>query len=266
MMVKFLKAFLLVVPVLMMSCTDGSDSPRSRSNRVKSTKSVGEKVPQKAGVRNVDADKFHDLVESGNGIVLDVRTAGETARGSIEGASFISVNDKSFLRKVSLMQKDKPIYVYCATGSRSAYAAKVMLKNGFKEVYNLNGGIGSWARSGYAVTKPSADADHNIKQLSLAEFNKMIEGDQPVFVDFHTRWCSPCKKMAPLVDQLQKDYDGKVKVLRIDVDSSTEVANHFGIQGVPVFILYDKGTETWRKSGVMTVDELHEVLDKSLVK
>ena len=92
-------------------------------------------------VQNISAAEFQKQIEQNPGIILDVRTPGETAQGYIPDASFIDFYDKEFTNKVKLMQKDKPIYVYCRSGGRSAKAAEILKQNGFKEVYNLLGGL-----------------------------------------------------------------------------------------------------------------------------
>ena len=70
--------------------------------------------------------------------------------------------------------------------------------------------------------------------------------------------------MAPIVDELDKENVGKVEVIRVDVDKSREVAKHYGIQGVPVFILYKNGKEVWRHSGVMEKEALQLEMNKVL--
>lgn len=211
-------------------------------------------------VNNVGAAQFKQLAESGNGIVLDVRTSGEIARGHIKGASFVDYYDPKFKEKVALMQKDKPIYVYCASGGRSAGAARTMASLGFKQVYNLNGGIRAWSYAGYPTTVATTTADKNIKSLSLADFQKSIAGNLPVLVDFHTVWCAPCKRMAPVVDQLEKEVGAKAKVLRVDADKSKETANHYKVRGVPVFIVFKNGKEVWRHTGIISKEELRKAL------
>ena len=262
-----IKALLLAVPVMIASCADAHESKtRKTVTRKTEIKSAIPTPQQKPVVQNVSANQFKDLVDAGKGIVLDVRTPGETSQGAIKGASFINVYDRQFAQKVNMMQKDQPIYIYCLSGARSTHAAKIMASNGFKEIYNLSGGINTWKRAGYALTKPKAGADKNIKQLTLAEFNKMLSTKQPVLVDFHTEWCSPCRKMAPIVDELAKENKGNVTVLRLDVDKSKEVANFYKIQGVPVFIIYVDGKEVWRHSGVLTKEDLQKEMNNAAKK
>ncbi len=215
-------------------------------------------------VEKVDAEKFKQLVESGEGILLDVRTPEEVAQGYINGASTIDFYDENFESKVNMIQKDKPVYVYCKAGGRSSQAAEMMKKNGFKKVYNLEGGMNAWNGKGFPVTKPEGVKDENIKQLTLDEFNKMLKTNQPVLVDFHTLWCSPCRKMAPVVDKIATDFKGRAIVLRIDVDNSKEVAKQYQIQGVPVFILFKNGIQKWKQSGIMTEADLSKILMDNL--
>lgn len=258
------KAFLVVLPILISSCSDGNDKRSRRHKRNRTEIKSASNSHKNVVIENVSAQKFKELMDSEDGIILDVRTPGETARGAIKGASFINVYDKQFAQKVNMMQKDKPIYLYCLSGSRSVHAAKVLASSKFKKVYNLTGGLNSWRRAGYKLTKPIAGADKNVKQLSLNEFGKMLSTDLPVLVDFHTEWCSPCRKMAPIVDDLDKENEGKVEVLRIDVDKSREVAKHYGIQGVPVFIIYKDGKEVWRHSGTIEKEALQLEMNKAL--
>lgn len=93
---------------------------------------------------NVDADKFKSLIDEGNGLLLDVRTPGEVANGTIEGSTNINFNSPTFKSDVEKLDKDKPVYVFCASGRRSGNAMRMMKDMGFKEIYNLNGGYRGW--------------------------------------------------------------------------------------------------------------------------
>ena len=75
-------------------------------------------------VKHVDARKFQELTQAENGVILDVRTPQEYSHGHIEGSTLISVSDREFVNKINLLQKDKPVYLYCLTGSRSNSAAR----------------------------------------------------------------------------------------------------------------------------------------------
>ncbi len=217
-----------------------------------------------ARIIDVSVEQFRELVNKRDDILLDVRTPNETARGHIEGASFIDFYDPGFEQKINLMQKDKPIYIYCRSGARSSKAAEIMIKNGFGVIYNLNGGIGAWIDAGYMVVKPKGQSDENIQELTLDDFNKLLDTEQPILVDFHTQWCAPCKKMAPIVDKLQKEFEGKATILRVDADKSKALARHYNVKGVPVFIVFKSGNEIWRNTGLMKENTLREVITDAI--
>ena len=217
-----------------------------------------------SGIENVDARKFKQLVDEGQGIILDVRTPEEVAGGHINNASAINLYDKDFNEKINLIQKDKPIFVYCKLGGRGAKAAELLQQNGFARIYNLAGGIVAWENSGYPIVKPKASKDEKIQQMSLSDFKKLLATDKPVLVDFHTRWCAPCMKMAPVVDGIAQKYAGHAVVVRIDVDQSKELGKAYKIQGVPVFILFKKGEEKWKHNGTIPEEELNKKIEEYL--
>ena len=103
--------------------------------------------------KNVDATQFHQLYTEKGGQMLDVRTDGEVAQGYITGAVQIDFYGDDFDKKVAELDKDKPVFVYCAAGGRSGQAMNKMKDMGFKEVYNLSGGFPTWASAGYEVLK-----------------------------------------------------------------------------------------------------------------
>lgn len=216
---------------------------------------------QQAGaVKNVDPSTFNQLINSGKGIILDVRTPEEVAEGTIPNASTINFYDDDFVEKINLMNKDKEIYVYCRSGGRSSKAADLLVKNGFKNVYNLEGGITAWQSNGMPVTAATSAPDPNIKQMTLSEFNAILKTDLPVLVDFHTQWCAPCRQMAPIVDKLEKEFSGKAVILRVDIDKSKEVGKAYDVKGVPVFMLFKNGTSSWKHTGVISEEELRAKL------
>lgn len=86
-------------------------------------------------------------------VVLDVRTPNEYNGGHLAQAKLMNVNDSNFKQQLSTLQKDKPVYVYCAAGVRSNKAAKIMRQEGFTQVFELSGGIQAWQAAGKPVTK-----------------------------------------------------------------------------------------------------------------
>ena len=215
-------------------------------------------------IENVDTKKFKELVDAGKGIILDVRTPEEVAEGYISNASTINLYDNDFNSKINLIQKDREIYVYCKSGGRSAEAAEALKKNGFIKIYNLKGGISAWENNGFPIVKPDITKDEKIQQIALADFKTLLATDKPVLVDFHTIWCSPCRKMVPIIDRIEEKYREKAIVMRIDVDKSKEVEKAYKIQGVPVFILFKNGKEIWKHNGIISEEELKKQIENNL--
>jgi rhodanese-related sulfurtransferase len=109
-----------------------------------------------SGVVNMDinvADFAAGLDTVSNALLLDVRTDAEFASGHLAGATQIDFYRADFKEALMTLDKNQPVFVYCRSGNRSGKAAKQMKAMGFKEVYNLEGGIGAWARRNQPISK-----------------------------------------------------------------------------------------------------------------
>ncbi len=102
----------------------------------------------------MDAQNFETKLKATKGpILLDVRTRGEYASGHITGAIELDYYSNDFKARANKLDKTQPVFVYCASGVRSNAAVGVLTNLGFKEIYDLRGGIRSWAQSGKAIIK-----------------------------------------------------------------------------------------------------------------
>lgn len=101
---------------------------------------------ENAVIESVSSADFTQVMDQGNGVLIDVRTAEEYAEGNIAGSKLIDVNGSNFNEEIQKLDKNKAVYVYCRSGARSMKAAKIMEKEGFTKIYNLEGGYLSWPK------------------------------------------------------------------------------------------------------------------------
>lgn len=97
----------------------------------------------------------------------------------------------------------------------------------------------------------------------MSKFNDIINGSQPVLVDFHATWCGPCKTMAPILEQVKREMGGKARIIKVDIDKNPEAAHKYGVRGVPTFILFKKGKQLWRQSGAIPKHMLVKAIEKA---
>jgi thioredoxin 1 len=97
-----------------------------------------------------------------------------------------------------------------------------------------------------------------------AKFKELIQSETPILVDFWATWCGPCKAMMPVLDALKGDLGEKVRIVKIDVDKNLDLAEQMKVLGVPMFMLFKNGQELWRDAGVMTKEQLKEVILKAV--
>ena len=91
---------------------------------------------------------------------------------------------------------------------------------------------------------------------------EVVKSDIPVLVDFWAEWCGPCKMIAPILDEIAKEYGEKLKICKIDVDSNPEIAPKFGIRGIPTLIMFKDGNAESTKVGAVSKSQLIEFVDE----
>ncbi len=208
--------------------------------------------------QNVDANTFEQKINAGGEQVLDVRTAGEYNGSHIKNVLQADWTDKAqFAERTKYLDKNKTLLVYCAGGGRSGQAAVWLKEQGFKEVINLQGGITAWNAAGKAVVK-----QEGVAELSVTAFNANIATNNVVFVEVGAEWCPPCKKMEPVLETLSKELQGKYTFLKVDGGRDAAVMKEIGASVLPTFMVYKNGKLSWKKEGVVTLEELKDALTK----
>lgn len=216
--------------------------------------------------QNVDAQTFAGLIEKEAGVLVDVRTPQEFSRGHIKGATLISMQDKQVTEKLNLLQKNKPIYLYCLSGSRSRVVANYLINNGFTQVYNLRKGIIEWQQLGYNLQAGTTPTKSDSKVYGDEEFGDLLKSSEIVLIDFHAPWCAPCKKMAPIVASIQSEFAGEALVSKLDIDANPTLRKAYGVESIPSFLLFKNGVEVWKHTGAISEQDLRNVLNTYLKK
>ena len=206
-------------------------------------------------IKTIDSKAFAEkMAATPNPQILDVRTPEEFTSDHIDNAKNINWLGTTFVSDVEKLDKSQPVFVYCKSGGRSQKAAEKLNELGFKTIYQLDGGILKWDAAGYS--KPS----DKIIGLSAAEYNKLLNSDKKVLINFYAEWCAPCKKMAPYVLQMQKDLADKVVIIRLDADKNKTLISEMKISELPTLLLYENATVKWKHSGFISENDLKKQL------
>ena len=204
----------------------------------------------------IDILSLDKLLNDTDIIILDVRTSEEINSGYIPNSTFIDYYDKDFENKINLIDRRKKIYTLCKSGGRSVKAAEILSKNGFRNVYNLDGGFIRWKANmmPYDINLVNNDSSNSdlISEISL---DSLIKNNTNTLIYISTKWCSPCKKMEPIIDKLVDNNDS-LKVIKIDLDANNYAQARFVVKSLPAIVLYDNNSVVWHKNGIIAYDDL----------
>ncbi len=101
-----------------------------------------------------------------------------------------------------------------------------------------------------------------VKELTKENFEQeVILSDKPVLVDFWASWCGPCKMVSPIIDELSGEYDGRVMVCKVNVDSENALASEFAVSSIPTVMLFKDGKIVDKSVGVRSFDDFCDMID-----
>lgn len=203
---------------------------------------------------NLSATEFANKIkELPTAPIVDVRTPDEFSKGHLVNALNYDWNGSEFEKQIAPLDKSKPVFVYCLSGGRSSAAASQMRSDGFKEVYELSGGIMKWRGANLPETTDNKVASNG---MSKQQFDALINSDKLVLIDFYADWCAPCKKMKPYLEEISKDMADKVVVIRINADDNQSLCKELKIDALPVLQLYKNKTLSWSNNGFIEKAEV----------
>lgn len=108
-------------------------------------------------------------------------------------------------------------------------------------------------------------AGKNVHEVNDLNFDsEVLKSDVPVLVDFTATWCGPCRQIAPLVDQVADEYEGRLKVTKLDIDDSPGTAQKFGIRGVPTLYVFKGGEVVAQQVGAVPKSVIQQLVERAL--
>lgn len=107
-------------------------------------------------------------------------------------------------------------------------------------------------------------ASEKVIEVSDSEFETKVASAQPILVDFWAPWCGPCKAIGPVVEALAEEYDGKVTIMKMNVDDNPATPGKFGIRAIPTLILFKNGEVVDQITGAVGKSQLVDLINKAL--
>ncbi len=203
------------------------------------------------------AKDFEKIVSASKETVqlFDVRTIEEYNAGHIKNCILGDINDDvAYEKAISVLDKNKTVYVYCLAGGRSNTAANDLLKRGFKNVIELEGGMNAWRKANLPEEKSGSTQQLNVQ---VFESKLVKEGTQLICVQ--SKYCGPCVKMKPIIASIESE-NSTLSILKVDGGIDQEVMKRLQVNEIPTFIVFKNGKETARIVGLTTKESLVQAI------
>ena len=208
----------------------------------------------------ISAIDFNQMIKKDkSAIIIDVRTPEEFNKGHLRNSLNVNWFDENFDENLKIFNKDLPVFVYCLSGGRSSKANEKIQSLGFKNVYELDGGILEWRKN----KLPEALLNNNYENsLTVDDFNVFIETEKIVLVDYYANWCAPCKIMEPYLDEISNEYSENLNLVRINYDDNLPLVRSLEVYGLPVLQIYKDKNLLWSHVGFIEKSSVEEQVKK----
>jgi len=97
----------------------------------------------------------------------------------------------------------------------------------------------------------------------MSKFSDLINQEKPVLIDFFAEWCGPCKTMSPILKEVKANLGNDISVIKVDVDKNQALASKYQVRGVPTLMLFKKGKQLWRQSGVLSSNDIIKIINQN---
>lgn len=177
--------------------------------------------------------------------IIDARSAEEFALNHLHGAVNFTLQSENYEALVNKLDASQPVFVYSIQNGRSSVLSKDLRSRGFKEVYELEKGIGNWVGSGKPIFTTAK------KELSPSDYHEILLTNEVVLVDIGSKFCGACKKVKPILETLRQEKGNALKIVELDLEESPElIASLKNVMAFPFLILYKQGQIVWKRAGI----------------
>jgi len=196
----------------------------------------------------LEPQEFADALKSkGEKTLIDLRSSDDFSKGHISGAVNIDYDSPTFNWRIAELDSMLPVFMYCQNGERSKKALSYLESKGFQSVTLLNGGLTQWISNKQILTPEELIPP---TELKFEDFCRMLELEHFVIVEFYLPGNNDCRKVESALDELALTYEGKIKILRVDIDTYKYLATEMGIETVPTLQFYENGNLSGTIEGV----------------